>query len=149
VSIRFLIVPLAAVILFSAGCASLYQPYAREVKKKPQEGGTIALRTEHRPEDRAKADMIMQTNCAGNPIKVTEEGEVVVGEKTEGSARRTTNYDNNAFSIGNVNFGQAGPSDNTASSQERTQIKEWHITYQCVASNSNSEPIVKKGRMKN
>jgi hypothetical protein len=37
----------------AVGCATIpYQPYAREVKKRPRQGGMIALHAEYRPEDR-------------------------------------------------------------------------------------------------
>ena len=41
-------------ILVMAGCQTMpYQPYAREVKRQPGNGGEIALKQEHRDEDRA------------------------------------------------------------------------------------------------
>ena len=115
-----------SLVTFTA-CTTI--PYAREVKKKPLSGGTIALRTYHGPEDRAKADSMMQLNCGQNPVKVLEEGEVVVGEKkhTSAESRPSTSL----FSFGNAQDANNGTS--TYASTETTQVKEWQISYECIA----------------
>jgi len=153
--LRLLVVPLLAVILFSVSCATLpYEPYAREVKRRPSDGGTIALKGDHRPEDRAKADTMMTSNCGTSMTpKVTEEGETVVGEKTDSTAQKQNNYygsrNNDAFKIGGLAFGSSNPSENTTVSATTTQIKEWHISYQCVAANpANAAPVAKRGKKK-
>lgn len=129
--------------LLITACASMpYQPYAREVKKKPRVGGTIALKTEHRPEDRARADYLMGANCGtASAVNVTEEGEVVVGEKTNSSQNRTQQMERDSgFSLGGIAFASGGthPSENTNLESQTTQLKEWHISYQCVADNAHS-----------
>jgi hypothetical protein len=132
------IVLFAVAVLF-AGCATVpYQPYARDVKRKPGEGGVIALKTEHRPEDRQFADSKMASNCGSDAIvKVSEEGEVEVGEKTNtvGGASKTNNEGSGGFKLGGITFGSAKPSEDTTThaSSETVKLKEWHIAYNCVA----------------
>ncbi len=112
-----------------------YQPYAREVKKKPAEGGVIALKTEHKTEDRTKADQLMATNCGNMGVKVTEEGEVVVGEKTNASASTQAQQKDEAVNIGGLNFltGKKKNSMDTSTSSETVQMKEWQIAYSCIS----------------
>jgi hypothetical protein len=144
--------PLFSVIVFTVSCATMpYEPYAREVKKKPSDGGVIALHANYRPEDRSKADLMMQSNCAGGTVKVTEEGEVVVGEKTDATAKKTYESADSGWKWGAVKFGSASPSDNTQTSSQTTQLKEWHISYSCVAAaeTQHAAPVAKKGRRKN
>jgi hypothetical protein len=78
----------AGAIVFLSACQTMpYQPYARNVKVEPQAGGVVALKLEHQDEDRAKAQSMMANNCAGNAVKVLEEGETVIG--TETSSKET------------------------------------------------------------
>jgi hypothetical protein len=126
--------------LLIVACATVpYEPYAREVKKKPREGGTIALKTEHRPEDRARADYLMSANCGtGASVNVAEEGEVVVGEKTSSSSNKHQQAarQESGFTIGGIAFasGDGRPAgENTNTESSTTQLKEWHIAYNCVA----------------
>ena len=124
-------------LLAVVGCQTMpYQPYARDVKRRPQSGGVIALHTEHRDEDRLKADEMMKSNCGANAIKVTEEGEVVVGQTTNTNANQNTDY-GNKHQVGTL-FGMpvtsgADASTNTNSTATTTQVKEWQIVYDCVA----------------
>ncbi|RZA08271.1 MAG: hypothetical protein EOP11_05315 [Proteobacteria bacterium] len=127
-----------ALALLSTACATMpYQPYAREVKKKPGQGGLIALKTEHRPEDRARAESLMASNCGSDAIvKVTEEGEAVVGEKTNLSQNRYHDQkEATGFRLGGINFsnGSSRPEENTNSVTETIQLKEWQINYECAA----------------
>jgi len=130
-----------------SGCATMpYEPYAREVKKKPREGGVIALRTQHRSEDRARADTMMSANCGESSVSVAEEGEVVVGEKTNTSANKyQENQPASGFSLGGIAFGSGNtrPGENTNVESQTSQIKEWHIAYQCMAPEG---PKAKKNR---
>lgn len=146
-----LLTPLYVVLLFSVGCATLpYEPYARVVKVRTAQGGTIALHSEHRTEDRAKADTMMMTNCGTNASpQVMEEGEMVVGEKTDSSTQQSNNYHSNpAFKVGALTFGST-PSNTTTGSSFTTQLKEWHITYQCVANTSDdAAPVAKRTKKK-
>jgi len=127
----------ALAFLGIVGCQTMpYQPYARDVKKKPQSGGTIALHSEHRDEDRAKATQMMSTNCGSNEVKVLEEGEVVVGQTTNTNANQNSNYGNKQ-QVGTL-FGMpvtsgSDASTNVNSTATTTQLKEWQITYECVA----------------
>lgn len=142
---------LLAVAAIVAGCATVpYQPYARDVKRKPGEGGVIALKTEHRPEDRQFADSKMASNCGSDSIvKVTEEGEVEVGEKTNttGGQSKTNNEGASGFKLGGITFGSAKPSEDTTthSSSETIKLKEWHIAYNCVAHSAPAAAPAKKG----
>lgn len=122
-------------VLMTACQTMPYQPYAREVKKKPAEGGVIALKTEHRTEDRQKADQLMAINCGNMGVKVVEEGEVVVGEKTNTAASTSANQRDEAVKIGGLSFltGKKKSSMDTATSSETIQLKEWQISYSCVA----------------
>lgn len=132
-----LVLVLAALMV--SACATMpYQPYAREVKKKPNEGGVIALRSEHRPEDRQRADSLMASNCGSDAIvKVQEEGEVAVGEKTNSNSNKVQENRpaSSGFSIGGLHFGsaEARPGENTNTTTETVQVKEWQIAYNCVA----------------
>lgn len=117
-----------------------YQPYAREVKKKPSEGGVIALKPEHRPEDRQKADQLMATNCGTSLVKVTEEGEVIVGQKTNSSASTTQEKKDESVNVGGLSFLTGSkPSTDTQTNSETTQLKEWQIAYSCVAAKATSK----------
>lgn len=130
--------------LLATACATMpYEPYAREVKKKPREGGVIALRSVHRPEDRARADFLMAGNCGSDAVvKVSEEGEVVVGEKTNSSSNRRREEEmGSGFRIGGIAFASAVPGENTNTQSETTQVKEWQISYEC-------SPIEQPGRGK-
>jgi hypothetical protein len=123
-----------------SACATVpYEPYAREVKKKPREGGTIALNATYRPEDRSRADYLMSANCGDHLVKVAEEGEVVVGEKTNTSSNKTQSMENESgFRIGGIAFASAPrPGENTQVESQTTQVKEWQIQYQCIAQQEN------------
>ena len=61
-----------------------YQPYARNVKKKPGKSGIIALKTEQRQEDQDLAKSMMSQNCGSQTAKIIEEGEVAIGTVTQG-----------------------------------------------------------------
>jgi hypothetical protein len=130
-----------------SACATVpYEPYAREVKKKPREGGTIALRESHRPEDRARADFLMSANCGDTVVKVQEEGEVVVGAKTNTSSNKHQSQDSESvFSIGGIAFASgARPGENTNTQSETSQVKEWQINYQCIAQQETAPAAAKK-----
>ncbi|MCO5142307.1 MAG: hypothetical protein M9962_04360 [Oligoflexia bacterium] len=129
-----------------SSCATLpYEPYAREVKKKPRNGGVIALRMNNRAEDRMKAESLMRYNCGdSNIVKVLEEGEVVVGEQTSSTSSR------NNYPTSGLSFGSSGFSFGSASTDERethsttNQIREWQLTYECLA--DQNEGVLKKGK---
>ena len=137
--------------LFTVSCAMV--PYAREVRKKPNAGGTIALKTYHNAQDRAQADLLMRSNCGTNEVKVTEEGEAVVGQVTSSNAN--TNYYGGRRNTANANwgtvtFGNYNPGESTNTTAETTQLKEWQIQYECVASHtSTKEKVAKKTKVKN
>jgi hypothetical protein len=121
---------LAALTL--SACQTVYVPKAREVKKKPNANGVIALPAEYRPEDRQKADELMKQNC-GSGFNVTDEGEVVVGQKTSGTNSSTNRDDSRStgtlFGIPMVTGANAGVDQRNESTV--TSLKEWQIVYDC------------------
>ncbi len=134
-------------LIFSVSCAIV--PYAREVKKKPSTGGTIALRTHHSAEDRAQADLLMRTNCSGGDVKVVEEGEVVVGQVTQSNANK--NYNSTQTSDwGGVTFGSYNPGESTSTTAQTSALKEWQIEYNCIAKTAvpATEKVAKKSKIK-
>lgn len=139
-------------LLVLVGCATMpYQPYAREVVKKPGAGGTIALRAEHRDEDRAKAMDIIQRNCGANTFEIKEEGETVVGQSTTSNA--TENHQaGNQKTVGTflgmpVTTG-TNPTTQTNATATTTELKEWRITYDCVKSTANATTTEKSSTKK-
>ena len=126
---------LALTISIVSGCQTIpYQGQARDVKKKPSEGGTLALPLDPRDEDRAKAELKMQQNCGAGKYKILEEGEVVIGQKTN-SDTREDNRDRNQQKIGSVfgmplMSGDAG-GKNMSGSTTTENVKEWQISYEC------------------
>jgi hypothetical protein len=123
-------------LLILAGCQTVpYQGKARDVKRAPQVGGTIAVPLDPKQEDRLRAEERMRSNCNPNPYKITSEEEVVVGEKTD-TDQRDTLQGNNQREVGSLFgmplvSGDAGGSDSRSSST-KTAIKEWVIGYACV-----------------
>ena len=84
------ILALGILLLLFTACQTVpYQGQARDVKRKPREGGLIAVPLDPKSEDRAKADIAMKSNCGTLGVKVLEEGEVVVGQKTNTNSSET------------------------------------------------------------
>ena len=111
-----------------------YQGEARDVKRRPQEGGVVAIARKFRPEDRTKADEAMRSNCAPNGFKIVEEGEVTTGQEVTGNTRET-NRANTETQVGSlwgipITSGDRGGKDSQTSSVSR-DIKEWQISYNC------------------
>jgi hypothetical protein len=133
IALFFVALPLLALV----GCQTMpYQPYAREVKRMPGNGGEIALKTEHRDEDRSKAQSLMTSNCGVSPVKVIEEGEVVVGQTTNSNASQTHNAGSSGTPVGTflgmpITSGGHQASNDTATSATTTALKEWNIKYEC------------------
>jgi hypothetical protein len=128
---------LAAATALFVSCQTVpYQGQAREVKRKPNEGGIIALTVDHRPEDRMKADEKMKSNCADTTVKITEEGEVSVGQKT--TSNSSDSYRPSSQKKVGTLFGmplvsgQAAGTD-TSASATTMDIKEWQISYECLS----------------
>ncbi|HXH30812.1 MAG TPA: hypothetical protein VNJ01_08355 [Bacteriovoracaceae bacterium] len=123
-----------AVLFALVSCATgPYKPYAREVKKKPGVEGTISLKPDHVPEDRAYADTLMARNCGNGSVNVTEESEVAVGSTTTSNAqahneKETTGYNFKGFKFVNPNEKDVAHQSVSSTS---TAIKEWHINYVC------------------
>lgn len=132
----------AILVLAMSSCQTTYNPYAREVKKLPKQKGTIALKSEHRPEDRQKAEGLMTSNCAPQGYNVLEEGEVVTGQQTKSNTNET-NRDDSRQEVGSlfgipVVGGQASGKESQQSSMT-TQLKEWQISYECQTEKSRKK----------
>ncbi len=131
----FIAIPISLLFL---GCQTVpYQGQARDVKKKPQEGGVLALPLDPRDEDRMKAEVKMKQNCQNMSYKIVEEGEVVIGQKTN-STGREDNRENTQRKVGSLwgiplVSGDSG-GKNTSSSTTTESIKEWQISYECQKS---------------
>lgn len=129
-----LILLLTLVGPLTTNCANMfkYQPYARSVKKQPNQGGVIALRLNHRQEDQQKAKQIMSHNCGSKKTKILEEGEVVIGTITNSQAEREAANKKQVGSLFGVpvTSGHDGQMNTTS---ETSQKKEWHIKYLCIA----------------
>lgn len=122
--------------LLLIGCQTIpYQGKARIVKMKPQSEGVIALPLDPRQEDRDVAEEKMRSNCNPKKFKVLEEGEVVIGEKTQTKESRehrpsTERKVGSLFGIP-VTSG-SGPGTEGQSEEIRSQVKEWQINYKCT-----------------
>ena len=129
-------------------CATLpYEPQAREVKRRPANGGVIALNLSYRQEDRARADIMMKSNCGNHDVQVSEEGEVVVGERQEATTDKNAKTTTNAFTLGGFNFGNEKPAEKTTTNT--VQVKEWQIAYNCVAAaDKTAAPVATKSKKK-
>ena len=114
------------------GCADMfkYQPYARNVKKRPGKSGIIALKPVHRMEDQNLAQTMMAQNCGSKVATILEEGEVKVGTVTQGvkTSQASTKRSAGKFFGIPLTTG-SGPSENTTSTT--LEKKEWQITYKC------------------
>ncbi len=135
----------ASALLVTACQTVPYQGSARDVKRKPGVGGTIAVPLNPQQADRDRATEHMISNCGNGNYKITDEGEVVVGETTQ-SDQRNSYRDNNQQQTGSflgmpVYSGDAGGVD-THATQTRTQMKEWQLGYECNgAPVANSMPV--------
>lgn len=120
---------------FLGACQTMpYQPQARDVKRKPRMGGVIALPQKFRPEDRAKADELMKSNCQDMKLAVLEEGEVQTGVQTTTNAQKTDRASTERqvgtlFGVPLTTGEAAGVDSRTSSSAVNTY--EWQIQYEC------------------
>lgn len=139
-------------LLGIAACQTMpYQPYARDVKKRPQAGGVIALHATHRDEDRAKADEMMRATCGTLPVQVSEEGEVVVGQTTNTNTSESKDYGNKrqvGTFLGLPVTAGSDAQSNSSSTATTTQLKEWQITYECVAAKGETPGVRNAGAPK-
>ena len=120
--------------LLLSSCVTVpYKPYAREVKKLPGKGGVIALKSDHRSEDRTFADKKMTKNCKGNKMEVLQESEVSVGTKTDTVAEEAKGRKKSGvLSIAGLSFTGSKPSMETETSSVVTNVTEWQIEYRCL-----------------
>ncbi len=126
-----------AMSLFMVGCQTIpYEGQARDIKRKPQDEGIVGIPLKFRDEDRARAEQRMRSNCTPIAFKIIEEGEVAVGQETKSSGKETERRSTeqkvgSLFGIPLVS-GEAG-GKNSETSQVTTSVKEWQISYKCVA----------------
>ena len=125
----------AAALSVLSGCQTApYQGQARDVKKRPNDGGIVAVPLDPKPEDRARAEEHMRGNCEGGLYKIVDEGEAVVGQKTSSHADeyrrdRTQHQVGSMFGMPIVSGDPGGKNVSTESSTEN--VKEWQISYSC------------------
>lgn len=113
-----------------------YRPYAREVKKKPKQNGVIALKPNYNEEDKNKAMMLMQSNCAPQTYNILEEGETVIGQEAVTNSNTSKNSGSPSAQVGSlfgipVRSGGEDPSEKTSSTVTTNHVKEWQIVYEC------------------
>lgn len=135
-----------------SACQTLpYQPYAREVKKKSQQGGVIALNLNHRSEDEQKAQTLMKNTCGQLDVQVLEEGEVVIGQETKSRSDSTYQQQTPGKQVGNL-FGipvTSGGRDASTQQESMTStvaVKEWQIQYECTVPKVSETKINKKSQ---
>jgi hypothetical protein len=126
-------IALSIVLLVLAGCAVAPPPqaYAREVKRKPQSSGVIALHQAPTPGDRQLADSMMKSNCGGSPVKVLEEGEVDIGEHAEAESHKEKGQKEEKW-FGIIPVKDEKPDQNKTSTNT-IKLKEWQIVYECAS----------------
>ncbi len=133
--------------LFAAGCQTVpYQGQARDIKRRPQAEGVIGIPINFRDEDRAKAELKMKSNCNPSAYQVLEEGEVAIGQETKTSGKETDRASSKTkvgslFGVPLIS-GEAG-GKNTESSQVTTSVKEWQISYKCMAKGGGEKRTVR------
>lgn len=124
-------------ILSLSSCATVpYQGQARDVKKRPGDGGTVAMQVNNRPEDRTKAEQLMASTCGTKKVKVMEEGEVVIGQTTTETGKDSYSAGKSEHKTGSflgmdLMSGGEDPSVNKNTVTKTTAEKEWQITYVC------------------
>lgn len=99
------------------GCAS-----ARNIRIEPGMGGEVALYPNNTAGAREKADELFRANCGRKKVKITSEGETIVGKVSSTRAKSEA-------SDKSANGGQG-----FAHSSETTEMNqtEWRIQYKCV-----------------
>lgn len=114
-------------------CAGMlkYQPYARNVKKKPGRSGIVALKLNHRQEDRDYSETLMKGNCGEKKIKILDEGEVVIGTVTNSNTQSREGGETHMGSLFGLPVTSTTP-NSTSQSSTTTQKKEWQIKYTCA-----------------
>lgn len=111
-------------LLTLSACAT-----ARVVEVYPGKGGVISLSPPQSPEAREKAKALMSDGCQGKKSTIVKEGEVVVGQKSEGE-EESTQEDKRST---NLFTGKTSskPMGKTRSSSTTSNLTEWRITYRC------------------
>ena len=121
-----------------SGCMTMpYQPYARSVKMLPSKGGVVALKPEHKDEDRLAAEGIMRKTCGDTSFKVLEEGEVAVGTVTTSDAMQKEEHRSKIGSVFGIPLVQGEDGQRTTTQSATTTQKEWQISYTCLAANKS------------
>lgn len=123
---------LAGLMLLNS-CAGMmkYHPYARNVKRKPGSSGIVALKLNHRQEDRDYSETLMKGNCGEKKIKILDEGEVVIGTVTNSNSQSRKGGETQMGSLFGLPVTSTTP-NSTSQSTTTTQKKEWQIKYTCA-----------------
>lgn len=119
-----------SLLLNSCAGMNKYRPYARNVKKKPGRSGVVALKLEHRKEDRDLAKSFMNENCGKKKLNILDEGEVVIGTTTNSKSKTREGGTSNFGSLFGVPL-KTQSADSTSQTSTTTQEKEWQISYKC------------------
>lgn len=143
------LLPCIAILMIFGGCQTVpYEGQAHDIKRKPQEEGVVGIPLNFKDEDRNKAEIRMKSNCNPGPYKIVEEGEVAIGQETK-STGKETDRKNREYDVGKLFgvplvSGDAG-GKNTENSQLVTSVKEWQISYKCVATSTppTAKPVKK------
>jgi hypothetical protein len=119
--------------LMLSSCAGMmeYRPYARNVKRKPGKAGVVALRLEHRKEDRVLAKSMMKENCDTKKVSILDEGEVVIGTITNSSNQSRKGGSTQVASLFGIPV-TSSSADSQTSNSTTTQKKEWQMQYKCT-----------------
>ncbi len=134
-SICSLALGVGATLLLS-GCQTIpYTGQARDVKRRPGAGGTVAVPINPQQVDRERASEHMTTNCGAGNFKVTSEEEVATGQMVESDAYNSAQPYRPAHAGGLV-LGPPVYADGMDShvTSRVVQTKEWLISYDCVES---------------
>ena len=110
---------LVVCVAFAAlvGCAT-----ARVVTVQPKKGGVIGIHNGLGGDARVKAEELMRANCMG-PFEITEEGEVVTGSVSSGSAQTSEPTKKGKYTT-----------STTSTSTSTQDTTEWRLTYKCTGS---------------
>ena len=99
----------------------MFQSHARVVSRQPGNGGVITIQQgfDGGSNARLEADAMMRQNCNG-PFDITEESEVVVGQR--GTQNTESRKEQDYF---------YGPQKRTRTTTESRDVTEWRISYKC------------------
>lgn len=121
---QFVALSLGLMVVTLNSCAS-----AKMITTTPGQGGVIALSSSTSDGAREKAEELMRRNCGAKQFEVTQEGEVVIGQRTVSSSNSSSNP---AFIGGRRGQVYAvGGYNSSSGTTETTDKTQWRLTYVC------------------